>query len=102
MAFNNYTSLAIGTSAATVHTIASNKEAVVIGLNLANITTGTIKVTVTIAGAHVVKNTPIPAGAALSVLDGKIIMETTDTCVVTSDTASSVDALLSVLEQDES
>lgn len=102
MAFNNYTSLAIGTSSATVHTVASGQEAVVIGLNLANVTTSQIKVTVLIAGATVVKNAPIPAGSALSALDGKIIMEAADTCVVTSDTAASCDVILSVLEQAES
>ena len=102
MAFNNYTSLAVGTSATTVHTVAGGQEAVVIGLNLANISTSQIKVTVTIAGAHVVKDTPIPAGSALSVLDGKIIMEAADTVVVTSNTASSCDVILSVLEQAES
>jgi hypothetical protein len=46
-----------------------------------------------------VKGAPIPANSALSVLDGKVILETTDTVVVTSDTASSADVILSVLEQ---
>jgi hypothetical protein len=102
MAFNNYTSLAVGTSATTVHTVASGEEAVVIGLNLSNILTTQVKATVTIAGAHIIKDAPIPAGSALSVLDGKIIMEAGDTCVVTTDTASSCDVILSVLEQAES
>jgi hypothetical protein len=102
MAFNNYTSLAVGTSATTVHTVASGEEAVVIGLNLSNILTTQVKATVTIAGAHIIKDAPIPAGSALSVLDGKIIMEAADTCVVTTDTASSCDVILSVLEQAES
>jgi hypothetical protein len=35
----------------------------------------------------------------LSVLDGKIILEAADTVVVTSDTASSCDVIVSVLEQ---
>jgi len=35
----------------------------------------------------------------LGVLDGKIILEATDTVVVTSDTASSADVIVSVLEQ---
>ena len=48
---------------------------------------------------YVVKDAPIPAGSALSVLDGKIILEAADTVVVTSDTASSADVILSVLEQ---
>ena len=102
MGFNNYTSLAVGTSATTVHTVASGEEAVVIGLNLSNILTTQVKATVTIAGAHIIKDAPIPAGSALSVLDGKIIMEAADTCVVTTDTASSCDVILSVLEQAES
>ena len=75
MAFNNYTSSAVGTSPVTVHTVASGQEAVVIGLNLANVATTQINVDVQIAGVYVVKGAPIPAGAGLSVLDGKIIME---------------------------
>lgn len=102
MAFNKYTSLAVGTSATTVHTVASGKEAVVIGLTLSNILTSQIKVTVTLAGAHVIKDAPIPAGSALSALDGKVVLEDGDTCVVTADTASACDVILSVLEQDES
>jgi len=102
MAFNNYTSNAVGTSPVTVHTVATGQEAVVIGLNLANVSGSQITVDVQIAGAYVIKGAPIPAGSALSVLDGKIIMEASDTCVVTSNTAASVDVILSVLEQGES
>lgn len=102
MAFNNYTSNAVGTSPVTVHTVATGQEAVVIGLNLANVSGSQITVDVQIAGAYVIKGAPIPAGSALSVLDGKIIMEAADTCVVTSNTAVSVDVILSVLEQGES
>lgn len=102
MAFNNYTSSAVGTSSVTVHTVASGKEAVVIGLNLANIVGTQIAVTVVVAGVHLIKGVPIPANSSLSALDGKIILEVGETCVVTSDTASSCDVLLSVLEQDES
>jgi hypothetical protein len=58
-----------------------------------------LKVDVQVAGVYLVKAVPIPAGAGLSVLDGKIILETTDTIVVTSDTASSCDVIASVLEQ---
>jgi len=46
-----------------------------------------------------VKGAPIPANSALSLLDGKIILEAGDTVVVTSDTAASADVILSVLEQ---
>lgn len=102
MAFNNYTSSAVGTSPVTVHTVATGQEAVVIGLNLANTTASQITVDVQIAGVYLVKGAAIPSGSALSALDGKVIMEATDTCVVTSNTAASVDVILSVLEQGES
>jgi hypothetical protein len=102
MAFNNYVSSAVGTSPVTIHTVASGQEAVVIGLNLANITASQISVDVQIAGVYLVKGAAIPANSALSALDGKIIMEVTDTCVVTSGTAASCDVILSVLEQAES
>ena len=102
MAFNKYTSLAVGTSPVTVHTVAAGQEVVVIGLNLCNVTASQITVDVQVAGAYLVKGVPIPAGSALSALDGKMIMEAADTCVVTSNTAASVDVILSVLEQVES
>jgi hypothetical protein len=102
MAFNNYTSSAVGTSPVTVHTVAAGQEVVVIGLNLANITASQITVDVQVAGVFLVKGVPIPAGSSLSALDGKLIMEAADTCVVTSNTAASCDVILSVLEQVES
>lgn len=102
MAFNNYTSSAVGTSPVTVHTVATGQEAVVIGLNLANITASQINVDVQLAGVYLIKGAPIPAGSSLSALDGKIILEVADTCVITSNTAASCDVILSVLEQGES
>ena len=102
MAFNKYTSLSVGTSPATIHTVAAGQEAVVIGLNLCNTSASQITVDVQVAGAYLVKGAPIPAGSALSALDGKMIMEAADTCVVTSSAAASCDVILSVLEQGES
>ena len=97
--FKNYTGSAIGTSASTVYTVPALTTSVTIGLNIANVSSGIITVDVQAAGVYVVKDAPIPAGSALSVLDGKIILEAADTVVVTSDTASSADVILSVLEQ---
>jgi hypothetical protein len=102
MAFNNYTTSAVGTSPITIHTVATGQEAVVIGLNLANITGNQISVDVQLAGVYLIKGAPIPAGSALSALDGKIILEAADTCIITSNTAASCDVILSVLEQGES
>ena len=102
MAFNNYTSSAVGTSPVTIHTVATGQEVIVVGLNLANTTASQISVDVQIAGVYLIKGAAIPAGSALSALDGKIVMEVEDTCVVTSNTAASCDVILSVLEQGES
>ena len=97
--FKNYTSASVGTSATTVYTVPASTTSIAIGLTLANTTASQIKVDVQAAGVYVVKDAPIPAGAGLSVLDGKIILETTDTVVVTSSAATSADVILSVLEQ---
>ena len=97
--FKNYTSASVGTSPATVYTVPGATVAVTIGLTIANTTASQITVDVQCAGVYVVKGAPIPAGSALSVLDGKIILEAADTVVVTSSAATSADVILSVLEQ---
>ena len=97
--FKNYTSASVGTGATTTYTVPSATTAVMIGCNLANTSASQVKVDVQVAGVYLAKGVPIPSGSALSVLDGKIILETTDTVVVTSDTASSCDVIVSVLEQ---
>ena len=97
--FKNYTGSAVGTSPSTVYTVPALTTSVTIGLNIANVSSGIITVDVQAAGVYVVKAAPIPAGSAFSFLDGKIILEAADTVVVTSDTASSADVILSVLEQ---
>jgi len=97
--FKNYTSASVGTGATTTYTVPSATTAIMMGCNLANRTASQIAVDVQCAGVYLVKGAPIPANSALSVLDGKIILETTDTVVVTSDTASSADVIVSVLEQ---
>lgn len=97
--FKNYTSASVGTSPTTVYTVPSSTTAVVIGCNVANRTGSQILVDVQLNSTYIVKGAPVPSGSALSILDGKIIAETTETIVVTSDTATSADVILSVLEQ---
>jgi len=97
--FKNYTSASVGTGATTVYTVPASTTSIMMGCNLANRTGSQIAVDVQVAGVYLVKGAPIPANSALSVLDGKIILEAADTVVVTSDTASSTDVILSVLEQ---
>lgn len=97
--FKNYTSASVGTSPVTTYTVPASTVAVVIGCSVANVTASQITFSVQAAGVYLVKDVPLPAGSAISVLDGKIILETADTVVVTCDTASSADVILSVLEQ---
>ena len=98
-AFKNYTSASVGTSPVTTYTVPASTVAVVIGCNVANVTANQITVDVQVAGVYLAKDVPLPAGAAISVLDGKIILEAADTVVVTASAATAADVVLSVLEQ---
>lgn len=97
--FKNYTSASVGTSPTTAYTVPTSTTAVVIGCNVANVLANQITFSVQVAGVYLVKDVPLPAGAAISVLDGKIILEAADTVVVTASEASAVDVIVSVLEQ---
>lgn len=97
--FKNYTSASVGTSPTTAYTVPTSTTAVVIGCNVANVLTNQITFSVQVAGVYLVKDVPLPSGAAISVLDGKIILEAADTVVVTASEASAVDVIVSVLEQ---
>ena len=97
--FKNYVSASVGTSAVTVYTVPSSTTSVVIGLNVANRSASQITADVQLGSTYIIKAVPIPVASSLSVLDGKIIMETTHTLRVTSSASSSADVILSVLEQ---
>jgi len=97
--FKNAASASVGTSAITVYTVPSSTTSVVIGLNIANRSASQITVDVQLGSTYIIKAVPIPVASSLSVLDGKIIMETTHTLRVTSSASSSADVILSVLEQ---
>ncbi len=97
--FKNYTDTGVGTSPSTSYTVPGSTTSVMIGMTVANVESSQIVINVQCAGAYLVKGAAIPSGSSLSVLDGKIILEAADTVVVTSDTASSADAIISVLEQ---
>jgi hypothetical protein len=107
--FKRYTYNDVTTAAAVVYTVGATKTAVIIGGVLSNTTAGTVKVEVTATtpvaspGTDIVinltgENTVIPAASALSFVDGKIVLQTGDIIKVTSDTATSVDVHLSVME----
>ena len=89
----------IGTTAVTIFT--ANSDDAVVGINLANVTASQINVSVFVTNSsadyYLVKNAPIPASAALQVLDGgaKFVLQSGDALKVQSDTATSIDAWVS-------
>jgi hypothetical protein len=107
--FKLKTDTAVGTSLTSVYTVPAATTTVLVGAVLANITAGQIKVNVQIVTASVtgenaddvylVKDLPIPTGSSFELIEGKIVMETGDIFKVESDTASSLDVAVSIMEQ---
>ena len=104
-AFKLVTDTGVGTSAATVHTGASATETTIIGLTVANIHTAQIEVDVQLENndgdnVYLIKAAPIPVGSSLVVVGGeqKVVMNASDVLKVTSNTATSADVALSILE----
>ena len=100
--FERNTSNAVGTSAVTLRT--ANSDDAIVGITIANVLTSQITVEVYITSGgndiHIVKDAPIPAGSSLQVLDGgaKIVMVSGDALKVKSNTASSADVWVSVVD----
>ena len=106
--FKNAAAAATGTSQASVYTVPSSTTTTVIGLTCANVTsTSPVKVSIRVydssasAHFHVVKNAEVFEGGALVAVGGdqKLVLETGDIIKVVSDTASSIDTIVSVMEQ---
>jgi len=105
--FKNAVSSAIGTSQTSVYTVPASTTSTVIGLTVANRHTSAITVDVVVtdtsasASVFIVKAATVPVGGALVPIGGdqKVVLETGDIIKVTSNTASSADAIVSVLEQ---
>jgi len=96
---------AVGTSAEVIYTVPSSMTAVLIGGLLSNTSNATCNATVTVTiGSDVInligENTPIPANTALSFIDGKIVVQTTDVVKVKGSVAGAIDAHLSYMEID--
>ena len=104
-AFKLVTDTGVGTSAATIHTGAASTETTIIGLSVANIHTAQIEVDVQLENndgdnIYLIKAAPVPVGSSLVVIGGeqKVVMNASDVLKVTSNTASSADVALSILE----
>lgn len=103
--FKNTTVRGIGTTATDIGSaVASGVQTTLIGMTLANTTSGVINVTATLNDGtnttNIVKDAPIPTGGSLVLLGGdqKVVLMAGDKIIVTSNTASSVDVIMSFLE----
>ena len=118
--FRNKTSKAVGTSFFQVgansagasqsgaYAVPSSTETTVIGLSVSNVTTSSVDVDVALSAT--MANTtndislgttiPVPAGSTVVLIGGdqKIVLNVGHKIIVTSDTASSADVIMSFLE----
>tara|TARA_R110000823_G_scaffold307763_1_gene431105 strand:- start:450 stop:776 length:327 start_codon:yes stop_codon:yes gene_type:complete len=100
--FERHIDRATGTSAVTVFT--SNSDDTIVGIRCANIAAAAITVDVYIrnssANYYLIKGAPIPIGSALELIDGgsKIILQSGDALTVLSNTASSLDTVVSRID----
>jgi hypothetical protein len=104
--FKRKLSRSIGTSLTAVgsYTVGASTEVTVIGLVVSNTTASQVLVDATVNdGAndtYLIKQAPVPSGGSIVIIGGdqKVVLETGDSLKVKSDTASSVDVVMSILE----
>jgi hypothetical protein len=101
--FTSYLNKNVGTSAATVVTIAASTQTTIIGLSFANTTTSPITASAYITRSavdyYLIKDATVPVGSSLVVVGGdqKSVMITGDALKVITSAASSADVVTSVL-----
>ncbi len=104
--FKRKLSRSIGTTLTAVgsYTVAASTQVTVIGLAVSNTSSAQVLVDATVNDGtndtYLVKQAPVPSGGALVIIGGdqKVVLETNDSIKVKSDTASSVDVVMSILE----
>lgn len=102
--FNNQITADVGTTPTVVYTTNSVTKATVIGINISNNTTGTVTADIILEKGstqiNIVKGARIPAGTALAAMGGdqKLVLTESSTLYVQTDTATSSDVAVSVLE----
>jgi hypothetical protein len=104
--FKRKLSRSVGTTLTAIdsYTVASATQVTVIGLVVSNTSSAQVLVDATVNDGtndtYLVKQAPVPSGGALVIIGGdqKVVLETNDSIKVKSDTASSIDAVMSILE----
>ena len=100
--FERHIDRVTGTSPVTVFT--SDSDDTVVGIRCANVAATAINVDVYIvnraANYYLIKGAPIPVGSSLELIDGgsKIILQSGDALTIVSDTAASLDTVISRID----
>ena len=105
-AFKNKTHRQIGTTLTKVeaYDCPGSTETTIIGLTIANTSASAIEVDATLNDGtndfYIVKAAPVPVGSSIVVIGGdqKVVLMPGDSVKVRSDTATSADAIMSILE----
>lgn len=94
----------VGITTVGVYTVPAATTTIIIGIALANVSGTGVNVGVGITrvsadNISLMKNVPVPQGSTLEFMAGnKMILEATDTLTVISDTVSSIDVSVSIME----
>lgn len=102
--FKNFHSKNVGTSAVTVYTCPASTQTTIIGMSVANTTaspiTADVYLTISAVDYYLIKSGVVPVGGSLVVVGGdqKVVLEATDALKVVTSSATSADAVASVLE----
>tara|TARA_B100000780_G_scaffold261637_1_gene214224 strand:+ start:133 stop:462 length:330 start_codon:yes stop_codon:yes gene_type:complete len=103
--FKSITSGSIGTTLVDVYTCPVSTTTIILGASIANIDNnpigGSIKLAKSGSGddVFIVKQAPVPVGSTVEVMSGnKVVLEASDTLQFQSDTAGSMDTIVSLLE----
>lgn len=103
--FKSLTLSSVGTVPQTLYQCPLSTTSIIIGATAANKIGNSVKATVSLqkegAGSTVdlVTEADVPVGAALAYMTGnKLVLESGDSLLIFSDTPSSVDSILSILE----
>tara|TARA_B100000427_G_scaffold226759_1_gene190310 strand:+ start:806 stop:1132 length:327 start_codon:yes stop_codon:yes gene_type:complete len=94
----------VGTATSNVYAVPNSTTTVVIGVTLANTSGSSINVGLGITRAStddisLMKNVPLPYGSSLEFMQGnKIVLEATDTLTAVSDTNTTLDVALTIME----
>src|SRR5210317_1126341 len=105
--FKTATAANVGTSLTTVYTAPAGSTCTIIGLYICNQSGGSIEANTVFSDSssstlvNITHNTPIPSGTSIAVIggDAKVVLEEGDGIRIQSNIASSLDVVLSYLEQ---